>query len=217
MKKLRIFMADDHPIVREGLKALINSQPDMEVIGEVADGRSAVEQVPQLAPDIVVMDISMPHLNGIHATQELRRISPQLKIVALTVHEDRTYLRQLMEAGAVGFVLKRSASDDLVNALRIVAEGRTYIDPVMSAKVLGKFSQGTSLEKELGRAKLSEREEDVIKLIASGFSNKEIASRLAISVKTVETYKSRSLQKLGLHSRADIVRYSVAQGWLQEM
>ena len=216
MKKLRIYMADDHPIVREGLKAMINAQPDMEVVGEAADGRTAVEEVPRVAPDIVVMDISMPHLNGIHATEELQRIAPKVKIVALTVHEDRSYLRQLIDAGAVGFVLKRTASDELINALRTVAEGQMYIDPVMTARVLGKFSQGTTLEKELGRARLSEREEDVIKLIASGFSNKEIASRLAISVKTVETYKSRSLQKLGLHSRADIVRYSVAQGWLLE-
>jgi DNA-binding NarL/FixJ family response regulator len=217
MKKLRIFMADDHPIVREGMKALVNAQADMEVVGEAADGRTAVEQISQLLPDIVVMDISMPHLNGIHATEELHRTTPQVKVVALTVHEDRSYLRQLMEAGASGFVLKRAASDDLVHALRTVADGRTYVDPVMAAKVMGKYTKGTSLEKELGRARLSEREEDVLKLIAAGLSNKEIAARLAISVKTVETYKARSLQKLGLHSRADIVRYSVSQGWLQEL
>lgn len=217
MEKLSVLLADDHPIVREGLKVLINSQEDMQVVGEASDGRTAVETAQQLAPDIVVMDITMPQLNGVHATEEVKRTCPDTKVLALTVHEDRSYLRQLLEAGALGFVLKRSASEELIRAIRAIAQGKRYIDPVLAEKVLGKLIQNQSMEKVLKRTNLSDREEDVLKLIAQGFSNKEIASRLSISVKTVETYKTRSLEKLGLRSRADIVRYSISQGWLNEM
>lgn len=215
MSKLRVFLTDDHPIVREGLRTLVNAQSDMEVVGEASDGSEALDRVPETQPDIVVMDVSMPRLNGVQATQHLRHSFPQAKILVLTVHEDRSYLRQFLEAGASGYVLKRAASHDLINALRAVAAGGTYLDPVVTEK-LGKLVRRQSIQDALQGTDLSEREEEVIKFIAHGFSNKEIASRLAISIKTVETYKTRSLEKLGLRSRADIVRYALAQGWLKE-
>jgi DNA-binding NarL/FixJ family response regulator len=217
MTRLRIFLADDHAVVREGLKALVSTQPDIEVIGEAADGASACEQVAQLHPDVVVLDISMPGLSGAQAAERLRRECPKVKVLALTVHEDKGYLRQLLEAGASGYVLKRAAAAELIRAIRTVAAGGVYLDPALAGKVVGGFVRkpaGHSASEEL---ELSERETEVVRLVAAGHSNKEIAGRLEISVKTVETYKARSLEKLGLHSRADLVRYSLQQGWLQEV
>ena len=214
MPKLRVLLADDHAVVREGLKALINSHLDMEVVGEAADGRSACAKATELCPDVVVMDVSMPLVNGVEATREVRRLRPEVKVLALTVHEERSYLRELMQAGAAGYVLKRSAAEDLVHALRVVARGDVYLDPSVTAVVLGKLSrprlQGSA------RPELSERETEVLQLIARGHSNKEIADRLTISVKTVETYKARSMEKLGLTGRADIVRFAVHEGWLRD-
>src|SRR4051812_16162234 len=139
MTKLRVYLADDHVVVREGLKALVNAQPDMEVAGEAADGETACEQVPQLRPDVVVMDVSMPGVGGARATEQLRKACPQSKVLVLTVHEDKGYLRQLLEAGAAGYVLKRSAAAVLIGAVRAVAEGGVYLDPALAGKVVGGF------------------------------------------------------------------------------
>jgi DNA-binding NarL/FixJ family response regulator len=214
MPKLRILLADDHAVVREGLKALINGHLDMEVVGEAADGSTACAKAAALCPDVVVMDVSMPSVNGVEATREVRRLRPEIKVLALTVHEERSYLRDLMEAGAAGYILKRSAAGDLVHALRVVARGDVYLDPSVTAVVLGKLSR-TRLQ-DSARPELSERETEVLQLIARGHSNKEIADRLNISVKTVETYKARSMEKLGLSGRADIVRFAVREGWLRD-
>jgi DNA-binding NarL/FixJ family response regulator len=217
MTRLRVFLADDHAVVREGLKALINTQPDMEVIGEAADGASTCEQVAHLLPDVVVLDVSMPGLSGAQAAERLRRECPKVKVLTLTFYEDKGYLRQLLEAGVAGYVLKRAAAAELIRAIRTVAAGGVYLDPALAGKVVGGFVRkpaGHSASKE---ADLSERETEVVRLVAAGHSNKEIASKLEIGVKTVETYKARSLEKLGLHSRADLVRYALQQGWLQEM
>jgi len=215
MEKLRVFLTDDHPVVRAGLKALVNSQPDMIVVGEAGDGQVAVDQIQVLLPDVAVMDISMPNLNGVQATQQLKQVCPKVKVIALTVHEDRSYLRQVLEAGASGFVLKRAAADELIRALWTVARGGVYLDPMLTEKVLGTLVRRPSAQEVLQATDLSDREEEVLKLIAQGYSNKEIAAQLSISVKTVETYKARSLEKLGLRSRADIVRYALAENWLQ--
>jgi DNA-binding NarL/FixJ family response regulator len=215
MTKLRVFLADDHAVVREGLKTLVNAQPDMEVIGEASDGQLTCAQVIELLPDVVVMDVSMPVLNGAQATQQLRTACPQGKVLALTVHEDKGYLRQLLEAGAAGYVLKRAAAAEVIHAIRTVAEGGIYLDPTLAGMVARGYVHKPS-SKVSGTGELSEREAEMVRLIAAGHTNKEIAGRVHLSVKTVETYKARSLEKLGLKTRADLVRYAFNRGWLEE-
>jgi DNA-binding NarL/FixJ family response regulator len=215
MAEVRVFLADDHAIVRGGLKALIEAQPGMVVVGEAADGLDACAQVAALQPDVVVMDVSMPGLTGSLATERLRRECPAVKILALTVHEDKGYIRQLLTAGASGYALKRAAPEELIRAIQVVAAGGMYLDPTVAVKVVGGFVKPTPK----GAAKtgeLSEREAEVAKLTAAGHGNKEIAARLDLSVKTVETYRARSLEKLGLKSRAELVRYAFQKGWLQD-
>jgi DNA-binding NarL/FixJ family response regulator len=217
MTELRVFLADDHAVVRAGLKALINAQPGMEVVGEAADGLSACEQAPSLRPDVVVMDVSMPGLSGAQATERLRRECPAAKVLALTVHEDKGYLRQLLAAGAVGYVLKRAAAEELIHALRAVAAGGVYLDPALAGKLVVGFVRKPPGPGAAGGGDLSDREAAVVRLTAAGHSNKEIATQLGLSIKTVETYKARALEKLGLQSRADLVRYALQRGWLQNM
>jgi DNA-binding NarL/FixJ family response regulator len=216
MRKLRIFIADDHAVLRDGLRALVNAQPDMEVIGEAANGRLAWQRAKELLPDVLVMDVSMPEMNGAQATYKLKQSCPEIKVLALTAHEDKGYLRHLLEAGASGFLLKRAATDELVHAIHTVAAQGSYIDPTMAGKVLSGIIRPTSTGGQRKRKHLSEREAEVVRMIAWGYSNKEIASRLNISVKTVETYKGRLSEKLGVSNRTDLVRYAVKQGWLQD-
>lgn len=215
MAEVRVFLADDHAIVRGGLKALIDAQPGMTVVGEASDGLEACALVAALRPDVVVMDVSMPGLTGSLATERLRRECPAVKVLALTVHEDKGYIRQLLTAGAAGYALKRAAPEELIRAIQVVAAGGAYLDPDVAAKVVGGFIKSPSR----GIAKtgeLSEREEAVARLTAAGHGNKEIAAQLDLSVKTVETYRARSLEKLGLKSRAELVRYAFQRGWLQD-
>jgi DNA-binding NarL/FixJ family response regulator len=210
---LNVLLADDHPIVREGLKKLINADERMTVIGEASDGREACHEALRLRPDVIVMDISMPHLNGIEAARRLKSSCPEIKVLALTLHEELGYLQEIMQAGACGYVLKKTAGDELIHAIITVAAGGTYLDPALSANVLARSMRGESSESRA--AKLSARECEVLRLIAEGHTNKEIASRLHISDKSVETYKARSMSKLGLRGRADVVRYALQQGWLK--
>ncbi|QEL20492.1 response regulator transcription factor [Limnoglobus roseus] len=214
MAKIRVYLADDHAVVREGLKVLINAQADMTVVGEAANGLLACEQIPALLPDVVVMDVTMPALTGSQATTRIRRECPTARVLALTLHEDKGYIRQLLAAGAVGYVLKRAAPEELIHAIRAVAAGGTYLDPSMAGKVVGGFVRQPA-NVDLPHGSLSEREAAVAHQTAAGHSNKEIAARLELSVKTVETYRARAMEKLGLQSRADLVRYAVQQGWLQ--
>jgi DNA-binding NarL/FixJ family response regulator len=216
MTKLRIFLADDHAVVREGLKAMINAQPDMEVIGEAADGRTAWEQAKACQPDIVILDLSMPQLNGSQITERLKQACPQVKVLALTVHEEKGYVQQLLQAGASGYVLKLAAAAELIHAIRVVAAGGVYLDPSVARIIVANYRHKPSLGEGVQRSQLSERETEVLCLIAKGYTIKEIAAHLDLSVKTVETYKTRLLKKLDLHSRADIVRYALHQGWLHE-
>ena len=216
MGELRVFLVDDHAVVREGLKALITAQAGMAVVGEAADGQAACEQVPRLRPDVVVMDVSMPGLTGSQATERLRKECPLVRVLALTVHEDKGYIRQLLAAGAAGYVLKRGAPEELIHAIRVVAGGGVYLDPLMAGKVVGGFVRRPPAEAGPRGGELSDREAEVARLTAAGHSNKEIAGRLNLSVKTVETYRARALEKLGLRGRADLVRYAVQQGWLQD-
>lgn len=216
MNKLRIMLAEDHQTVREGIKLLINSQSDMEVVGEADNGNVLINKVKKSIPDIVVMDISMPELNGLKTTKRLRQNFPELKILALTRHTDDAYIQQLIEAGANGYVLKQSAPTELIRAIRVVAKGNSYLDPAITNKVMGNYvSRSGSLRGEK-KPELSDRESEVLRMIALGYSNKEIAERMQISVKTVETHKTNSMQKMNMRSRIDIVRYAILQGWMEE-
>jgi DNA-binding NarL/FixJ family response regulator len=213
---LRILIADDHATVRQGLKLLIDSQPDMGVVGEAADGKGVLEQAEFLKPDIVVMDISMPGMNGLVATRSLKGIQPHVSIVALTRHDDERYLDELLRAGASGYVLKQSAPIEFLQAIRAVAAGGIYLDRAMTSRVADGLLSGKPDVASQPRAAVTERESEVLRLIAIGHSNKEIASQLTISVKTVEVHKANAMRKLGLAGRVDVIRYGVLQGWLYD-
>lgn len=213
MSKIRVVLADDHPVVLAGIKALIQTAPEMELVGEATDGRSALALIKSAAPDVAVIDVSMPEINGVELAKRVSDEAVGVKILVLTVHEDRAYTQQLLSAGARGYLLKRSAADELVRAIRAVFSGGVYVDPAIAAKVLNSSIADSPTAAGVG---LSEREEEVLKLAAQGFTNKEAAARLDLSIKTVETYKARAGEKLGLRTRADIVRYGAARGWLDE-
>jgi two-component system response regulator NreC len=209
-------LAEDHLTVREGIKLLINSQPDMEVIGEVGDGLAAVKAAQNLSPDLIVMDVSMPKFNGLKATRKLKQVSPHIKILTLTRHTDDAYLQQLIESGASGYVLKQSAPSEMIRAIRTVAEGKNYLDPALTGKVFGGYVSRLSTLRGESKAKPTERESEVLRYIALGYSNKEIAELMQISVKTIEAHKANAMRKLDIHSRIDIVRFAILQGWLEE-
>jgi DNA-binding NarL/FixJ family response regulator len=214
MNKLSVFLVDDHHVVRSGLKALIDNQPDMEVVGEAGDGRSALDEAKQLSPDVVVMDVSMPVMGGAEATKLLKDACPAIKVLALTVHEDRSYLDQMIKAGASGYVLKRGVADDLIHAIRTVAKGGAYLGPTVASMVMGGIAKAEAAGESERDRRLSDREAEVLRLVSKGHTNREIASRLDVSTKTVETHKARAMERLGLASRADIVSYAVNSGWL---
>jgi DNA-binding NarL/FixJ family response regulator len=216
MIRLRVLLADDHETVREGLKLIIGAQSDMEIVGEVGDGRAAIEETVKLLPDIIVMDVSMPKLNGLKATQKLKETCPNVKVLALTRHKDDGYLHQLLRAGASGYVLKQSPPGEMLHAIRAICGGGMYLDPAVAGKVVGTFADKQHAFRGDSKATVSDREAEVLRLIAWGYSNKEIAARLELSVKTVEVHKANAMKKLGMNSRIDIVRYSVLQGWMEE-
>lgn len=214
-KRIRVFLADDHAIVREGLKALVNAQADMEVIDEAADGRTARERLEKCHADIAVIDLSMPEMNGVQLTEWLTRECPKIKVVALTVHQDIGYLKRLIQAGAKGYVVKRAAAEELIRALRKVSAGETYVDPSLAGRFVEREIQVATHASGATDRPLTDREIEVARFIAQGYSNKEVASRLRISVKTVETHKARVMEKLGIQSRVELVQYGMDEGWLQ--
>jgi two-component system response regulator NreC len=212
-EKLRILLVDDHAVVREGLRLLVDAQPDMEVVGEAEDGEMALEKTRELQPDIVVMDISMPHLNGVQATERLKIAHPKIKVVALSSYSDDAHVRQLLASGASSYVLKRTLSEELIRALRIVDSGGVYLDPAIAGLVADSYAEPAKESKDAGH--LTSREHEVLLDVAYGYTNKEISDRLHISVKTVEGHKARIREKLDLTTRAEIVRYALHRGWLQ--
>lgn len=212
-RKTRVLIAEDHGTMREGLKLLFEGAPDLEVVGEAADGREAVRLAKELLPDVVVMDVSMPGWDGLQATRVLSETCPEVRVLALTRHADYGYLSEMLKAGAKGYVLKQSSSSDLLSALRAVAVGLNYLDPMVTAKVMGAYT-GARLKGETTES-ISDREEEVLRLIALGHSNKEIAARLSLSVKTVEAHKANAMRKLGLGGRTDVVSYAIFRGWMR--
>ncbi len=215
MTKSRILLADDHRLVREGISLLINAQSDMEVIGEAENGRSAVVLTQELQPDLVLMDITMPELSGLDATKELRGVRLNVKILALTRHGSSGCLQSMLEAGAKGYVLKQSASEELMRGIHTVIAGQTYVDAALSNQLVCKMLGKNSCRRPLRDDSLSPREEEVLRCVAWGFLGKEIASRLDISIKTVEAHKSNAMQKMHMKSRTDIVRYALLRGWME--
>lgn len=212
MNRIRVLLAEDHETVRQGLKLLINSQDDMEVVGEAPSGRLAVQRAVALAPQVVVVDVSMPEMNGLEATRALRQATPAPAVVALTRYSDDAYVQELLGAGAAAYVLKQSASSELLQAIRAAAVGGQYLDASLSDRnnaPVGTARRGGE------HPRVSEREKEVLRLMALGYSNKEIATDLEISVKTVEVHKANAMRKLRLRGRIDIVRFALLQGWLQ--
>lgn len=214
MAKLRILLAEDHRIMREGLKRLIDEQPNMEVVGEADDGVDAWQKACELEPDIILMDVSMPRMNGADATAKIRELCPQVRVIALTAHRASAYLSQMLKAGASGYVLKHGAFDELLDAIQTVSKGGRYIDRASQEVMLNAPPDNVTWKGEPQGKPLSEREIQVISLVANGYTNKEIANKLAISVKTVESHKANSMQKLDLKSRAEIVDYARFRGWI---
>lgn len=210
---LRILLADDHVTVRHGLKLLIDSQSDMKVVAEVSDGDAAVRTAVAMKPDVVVMDISMPGMNGLDATRKLKQLQPDAAIITLTRHSDDAYLQELLRAGVLGYVLKQSAPAELLQAIRAAAAGESYLDSTLAKRVTSGFLAREGRMNKSGAA-LSDREGEVLRRIAAGYSNKEIAARLSLSVKTIEAHKANAMRKLGLKGRIDIVKYAILQGWL---
>jgi DNA-binding NarL/FixJ family response regulator len=218
MSEIRVLLAEDHDTVRQGLKLLIDAQPDMAVVSDVSTGRLAVEQLRTLAPtpQVAVLDVSMPQMNGLETTRAMVEIDPRLAIVALTRYSDEAYVQALLGAGAMGYVLKQSDPSELLLAIRAAASGKKYLDSALSARVAGAFVARHARQGAAATPRITDREAEVLRLIASGHSNKEIAAQLDISVKTVEVHKANAMRKMGLRGRIDIVRYAVLQGWLQE-
>ncbi len=215
--KLRILIAEDHETVRDGIQMIVEAQDDMIVVGVAGDGREAIRLAEELKPDIVLMDVSMPELNGLLATAKLKRIMPDVKILTLTRHTDEAYLQELLQAGVSGYVLKQSASSELLRAVRTVAAGGKYLDPAIAGKVFDGYTErANKLRGDTIGAKLSARESEILRLIALGYSNQEIAEQFNISIKTVEAHKSNARQKLNLKTRKDIIGYAILQGWMQE-
>jgi DNA-binding NarL/FixJ family response regulator len=205
---IRVLLAEDHESVREGLRMVIDAQADMKVIGEAGDGRQAIERAGALKPDVVVLDLTMPEVSGVTAAQALTQ---QSAVVALTRHDDDAYVQELLGAGAKAYVLKQSASSELLQAIRVAASGGRYLDPALPAP-----SQPRDPRRRPGTPMVTEREKAVLRLMAVGHSNKEIAAELVISVKTVEVHKTNAMRKLGLRGRTDVVRYAVLNGWLRD-
>ena len=213
MNKIRVILAEDHTIVRQGLRSLLEQSDDIEVIAEAEDGREAVSKTEQLKPDIVLMDISMPILNGIEATRQIKKKFPDIKVLILTMHTTEEYISQILHAGASGYLVKKSAHHELLSAIKAIQKGHSYLSPLVSKKVVDEYLQKTKDDIKQDRyEKLTTREREVLQLIAEGKANKEIADLLFLSIKTVETHKAHLMEKLNLHTTTDLIKYAIQKG-----
>lgn len=212
MTTIRVLIAEDHETVRHGLRLLIDAQDDMQVVAEAPDGQVALQRARALLPDIVILDLSMPNMNGLSAARAMKEVAPRAAIVALTRHDDEAYVQELLAVGASGYVLKQSPSSELLRAVRAVATGHQYVDSALAARA----HETVRLRGPRTKSGISDRESEVLRLMAIGHTNKEIAAKLKLSVKTVEVHKANAARKLGLHGRIDFIKYAVLQGWLRD-
>ena len=217
MERIRVLIADDHTLVREGLRALLEGQGDFEVIAEASNGREAVDRAIQMRPDVVLMDLGMPDLDGLAATRHILRTNPAIRILVLTVHETEDYFFRVLEVGAHGFLVKDAASTELVAAVRAVHHGGVYLHPPMAKRLVEEYLQRIgSGEERAAHSMLTRRERQILALIGAGHTNQEIAEQLSLSINTVQAHRSHIIDKLNLHSRADLMRYAVRVGLLRD-
>ena len=209
MDKIRLVLADDHTILRDGIRALLEDQPDMLVVGEAEDGRQTVQLTQDLRPDIVLMDIGMPLLNGLEATRQIKRDHPDIQVLVLTMHENEEYIREVLAAGASGYVLKQAAASELVAAIRAVHRGEAVLSPAITRVVIQDYLRSEAAQPVTASNELTSREREVLQLIAEGHTSKEIAEMLYLSVKTVQAHRTSLMQKLDLHDRGDLIKYAI--------
>ena len=215
--RIRVMLADDHAAVREALAVLVNSQPDMQVIAQAGNGDEAVERAREVRPDVAVLDVEMPAMSGLEVTTVLRDAIPSTRILMLTRHGEYHHVQELLRAGANGYVLKQSSSDELLQAIRVVASGKSFLDPLVAGQISQHYAADTEPHPHgVAREELSPRELEVLRLLARGYANREIAAELGISVKTVDAHKANGMSKLGMSSRIELVRFAILQGWLRE-
>lgn len=208
MSKIRIVLADDHGVVRQGFRRILDAQPDMEIVGEASNGKEALELAAKFTPDVVVMDVAMPELNGIEATRRMAETAPRARVLALSMHKDSVYVREILRAGARGYLLKDAVDEDLIAAVRAVSRGEGYLSPGVADAVLTDYRQHVTDPIDL----LTSREREVLQLIAEGKTNKEIATTLNLSVYTVDAHRGRIMEKLNLHSTGELVRFAIRKG-----
>ncbi len=219
MKKIRVVLADDHVMLRSGLKLLLNGQKDIEVVGEASDGVEAVSKTAELKPDVLLLDITMPNMGGIDALRTIKEKNPAISILILTMHENEAYLLEALKAGASGYILKKAADNELMSAIRAVYNGEVIIPSSLTKSVVKEMVSGSGSREESvanDQEQLSPRELEVLTLVAQGYTNQQVADRLYLSVKTVETYKARVMEKLNLGSRVELVRYALQHGFLSK-
>jgi two-component system response regulator NreC len=213
MKKVKLLVADDHKIFRQGIKKLLEEEPDLQVVGEAADGREAVKKATELKPDVILMDIAMANLNGLEATKQIKKVLPSVKVIVVTMHKNEEYILQSFQAGASGFILKEGAVEELVSAIRSIHQDKSFLSPTISKTLIDAYLR----KMETGKTEtpfdlLTDREREVLQLIAEGYTNREVAKSLFISVKTVEAHRAHIMQKLNIHDIAKLVKYAIQKG-----